>query len=599
MKKSLILIISFLIILSMNALTYGAENNGLRAEFSVKNVSGTNFKEITINPYRYVNGERVVEETENPYYIYLPSGYFNNSKTASYVVDKNGKYPFTVYYQNTKKTFFYTVNDIDNTDDEIENSNKVERNNVLLNYELKYDYEKKQLLFHITTDKVRNIITPDKKATISNEINYYLKALENNKPFDFSIMIDNEKYEYKIIKQGEYYLLVSLSTFDYDSYSTVIKYIGYNFINNDECTVFPSYDIYDDNGNYEALVKSSSSQSLFNYNVNNMDYRRPDVSINLLDDNTFELEIKDDFELDYLITFDGKYVPISGNKKEFKYNHSTIIDYDGDYIFTVVDKKGNKTVESIEIDSRRNPRKHNINFDVHDYKYTHNLFENKGRIYEEPKETSNYYENILVGYMNGNSSSNFNPSAPITRAEMITIFCRINDLPYDTSQFLKTKFIDINNHWARHYISMGSSKKYVSGYKDKTFRPDNYVTKAEFCEMLSKISNFKSKINSLPATSNYEFKDINTHWAKDEIIKISNRSLVIGSNNYFYPDKPINRAEVAHAINKLYGFNPSNNELKYMYSLYNKYYNFSDINNNQYYNDIIISVVGMYKENIN
>jgi len=596
MKKLTILTLVFIIILNIFNISYGAESKYLRASFTASDVSGTNFKEITITPYRYEDGEKIVDEEDVTYQIYLPSGYYINGKNASFVADKDGKYPFTVYWANYKKTFLYTVDGIEDADDDSDTTDE----EIQFDYKLMYDYEKKQILFHMGIDKLRTVTTPDGKAVL-NEVNYYINDLKNNLPYDLAIIIDDESYDYKIIKQGEFYLLISLSPVNYDDYSTIVEYRGYNFTNNNNYTTYPSKDIYDDNGSYEVAVKSDSgsSQSLFIFNIDGIDYRRPDVDVEFLDDYTFYLEIKDDFGLDYIITFDGKYVPINSNdtKSEFTYAHSTVIDYDGDYIFTVVDNAGNRTVKTVEIESRKTPRKHKINLDVHDYEYTEDLFENKGLQYAKQDDDLTFYENILPSYMSGSNFA-FKPNSPITRAEMVTVFCRLNDLPYDTNAYLKTKFTDIENHWARDYISMGSSKKYVSGYKDKTFKPDNYVTRAEFCQMLTKISAYKSKLDALPASSNYDFNDISDHWAEKEIIKISSRDLVASLGSNFYPDNLITRSEVVHAVNKLYGFNPSYLELYYTDSLYRKYYNFTDINNLEYYNDIIISVVGMYREKI-
>ncbi|HBV68981.1 MAG TPA: hypothetical protein DEF04_13010, partial [Clostridiales bacterium] len=207
--------------------------------------------------------------------------------------------------------------------------------------------------------------------------------------------------------------------------------------------------------------------------------------------------------------------------------------------------------------------------------------------------------NILPAYMSGKSPESFNPDAPVSRAEMVTIFCRLNNLPYDTGAQLKSVFTDVENHWARDYIAMGSSKKYVSGYKDKTFKPDNSITRAEFCQMLTKISAYKTLLNALPASENYGYTDIGSHWAKKEILTISNRNLLLGSGDRFNPDAPITRGEVVHAVNMLYGYNPSYLELAHISSLYNKYYSFRDISGHKYYNDIIISVIGMYREKIN
>jgi hypothetical protein len=596
MKKIIIITITLLLAISSFYSAFGAETNYLKAKFTESTVAGTNFKEITITPYRYQNGTKLEDDEETSYYIYLPSGYQVSGTSATFVADREGEYPFTVYYSNYKKTFVYKVDDLDEDEDTNENEDTDE--DISFEYELMYDYEKKQILFNMETDKLRTVTTPE-STSVTNEVNYYVDDLTNNVPCEFSIKVDDANYDYKIIKQGEFYLLIELWPLDYNNYSTLVEYKGYNFTNNNNYTVYPSKDIYEDNGNYEVLVKSDacSSQNLFIFNIDDIDYRRPEVEAELQDDDTFYLEMKDDFGLDYIITFDGKYIPIGGNSavKDYSYAHTTAIEYDGEYIFTVVDKNGNRNVETIKIDHKKTAKKHKLNLDVHQEDYTEEIFENKGLTYDDSEDEVTYYEAILPSYMSG-SNSLFKPNSPITRAEMVTVFCRLNDLPYDRNAYLKAKFTDIETHWARDYISMGSAKKYVSGYKDKTFKPDGYVTRAEFCQMLTKISAYKTKLTAIPASSNYNFNDTAGHWAESEIIKITSRNLVTSSGSYFNPDKPITRAEVVHAINMLYGFNPSSLELGFTNSMYKKYYNFTDIEGHKYYNDIIISAVGMYRE---
>ena len=584
MKKITILFITLIILSSMN-ICYGASRN-LRGRFTEKDISGTNFKEITLTPY-YTNMDE--DAAEDTYYIYLPTGYFVEGKSASYVADKNGSYPFTVYDGNNKKTFVYKVDNIEELEEE-------KKREVYADYKLMFDYEKKQIFFNLKTDKQRTITTPQ-GTSITNEINYFISKIVNNTDYDFSITVDEVPFNYKIVKSGEFYLLIYVSPVNYNDYSTIVEYFGYNFTNNEIYTAYPAKDIYDDNGNYSVLVKSNSAQHLFNINISDIDYRRPSIDTEFSEDNIY-LKIKDDFGLDYIITYDGKYVDISG--KEAEYKHPEELIYNGDYIFTVADKKGNRTVENVVIKSKRRltttKNRHKIELDVHDYKYTEKLFEDKGLRYVKSDDDNKLFENILPAYMNGMNAEQFSPDSSITRAEMVTIFCRLNDLPYDNSAHLKSKFTDIDNHWAKDYISMGSNKRYVSGYKDKTFKPDNYITRAEFCQMLTKISTYKSLLNAIPASSNINYVDIHNHWAEKEIIKIAGRNLVLGSSDSFYPDQPITRSEVIYAVNTLYGFNPSYSELAYINSLYNKYYNFQDIDKHEYYFHIIISVIGMYRE---
>ncbi|MGD9568606.1 MAG: S-layer homology domain-containing protein [Sedimentibacter sp.] len=596
MKRIAILTITLIFILNNFNIIYGAESKYLRAEFTEENVSGTNFKQITIAPYRY-DGEKIEDEDDISYYIYLPSGYLVEGKEATYVADRDGEYPFTVYYGSHKKTFTYKTKGIDSPIDEDEDENN-DDTIAYYDYNLMYDYEKKQVLFNMHIDKLRNVTTPE-GTFATNKIIYYIDELENNIPYDLEIKIDDETFKYKIIKSGEFYLLIYMSPVNYNDYSTLVEYRGYNFTTNDYFEAYPPKDIYDDNGNYEVAVKSDNSQHVFSFNITGIDYRRPIIDISILDDETFKVEAEDDYGLDYIITFDGQYVPVSSSSNTFSYNHLTEIKYNGEYIFTVVDKKGNRSIETTNIKSKRKPRKHEINLEVHDFKNIDELFENIGSKYEKPNEDIIYFENILPAYMNGKSSDSFNPDSPISRAEMVTIFSRLNNLPYDTSAHLKTKFTDIDNHWARDYISMGSSKKYVSGYKDKTFKPDNNVTRAEFCQMLTKISSYKTLLNELPSTDNYNFKDINEHWAEKEIIRIASKNLIDSETDMFYPDRAITRGEVVHAINMLYGINPSYIELAHINKMYSNYYDFQDIEKHKYYFDIIISVVGMYREKVN
>lgn len=598
MKRTIFFSIALIMLLSAFNIGYGATNNKVKAKFTVNDVSGTNFKEITITPYDSsitYNDEDNENTEEKSYKIYLPTGYMVEGTSASYVADRNGKYPFTVYDGSYKKTFIHNVDDIDEPEKDDD-----KKSNIFFDYKLMYDYEKKQIFFNMNLDKIRNVKTPNNNSNATNEVNYYIEKLANNIPHDFTITIDDESFSYKVIKSGEFYLLIYISPVNYNDYSTIVEYFGYNFTNNANYKVLPDKDIYDDNGTYEILVKSNNSQHVFIFNIDGIDYRRPFMDIDIADDNIFDLEIKDDFKLDYIITYDGQYKKISSNSENtYKYRHSTEIIYNGEYIFTAVDEKGNRTVETIVVKSKKRPRPHAIGTDVHDFKYTEDLFENIGLEYEKSDDKSRTFENILPAYMNGKSPNNFNPDSPISRAEMVTIFCRLNDLPYDTSAYLKSKFTDIDKHWARDYISMGSSKKYVSGYKDNTFKPDSNVTRAEFCQMLTKISAYKALLNAIPASTNVDYPDISDHWAEKEIIKIAGRNLVTTTTDEFYPDKAITRGEVVHAINMLYGFNPSYLELAFINSFYNKYYSFQDINTHKYYSDIIISLVGMYREKIN
>ncbi|MDR6548948.1 S-layer homology domain-containing protein [Paenibacillus qinlingensis] len=53
------------------------------------------------------------------------------------------------------------------------------------------------------------------------------------------------------------------------------------------------------------------------------------------------------------------------------------------------------------------------------------------------------------------------------------------------------QFPDLKNHWAKETVTTAVNHKYVDGYSDGTFRPENYVTGAEFIKMVVTASGLK------------------------------------------------------------------------------------------------------------
>jgi hypothetical protein len=46
-------------------------------------------------------------------------------------------------------------------------------------------------------------------------------------------------------------------------------------------------------------------------------------------------------------------------------------------------------------------------------------------------------------------------------------------------------FVDVQSHWARPFIETLAAENIISGYSDRTFRPDQPVTRAQFAAMIS------------------------------------------------------------------------------------------------------------------
>ena len=96
-----------------------------------------------------------------------------------------------------------------------------------------------------------------------------------------------------------------------------------------------------------------------------------------------------------------------------------------------------------------------------------------------------------MGIVKGHNDGTFAPNAPITRAEFAAIAARFDDKNTNTS----SKFTDIASHWAKNEIGIAANKGWINGYPDGTFRPDQYITRAEAMTLVNRV------LNRLPENS--------------------------------------------------------------------------------------------------
>lgn len=107
-------------------------------------------------------------------------------------------------------------------------------------------------------------------------------------------------------------------------------------------------------------------------------------------------------------------------------------------------------------------------------------------------EFDEYIRNLHdVGITSGFSDGTFRPGNTLSRAEAAAMLSVALNLKPDDSQ--NTKLKDVNGHWGRKYINAVVNKGIMAGYSDKTFRPNNKITVAEVCTIISKSFSFKTK----------------------------------------------------------------------------------------------------------
>lgn len=90
-----------------------------------------------------------------------------------------------------------------------------------------------------------------------------------------------------------------------------------------------------------------------------------------------------------------------------------------------------------------------------------------------------------LGVVKGRSPEHFDPDAPITRAEFAAICARFDTSKRDGD----SNFTDIAGHWAEAEIERAATLGWIMGYTDGTFRPENYITRAEAMTMINRVLN--------------------------------------------------------------------------------------------------------------
>ena len=162
---------------------------------------------------------------------------------------------------------------------------------------------------------------------------------------------------------------------------------------------------------------------------------------------------------------------------------------------------------------------------------------------ERPKLNSTDHFAYMYGYPDGS----FGATRPMTRAEVAVMFYRL--LEERPSEILTSSngFSDVKmTSWYYKPVSFMASKGIVGGYPDKTFRPNQAVTRAEF-------SAIASRFEQLTSGAGQSFRDVSgNHWAAMYIHSAAAKGWVSGyPDNRFMPNRQITRAEVVSVTNRM------------------------------------------------
>jgi hypothetical protein len=147
------------------------------------------------------------------------------------------------------------------------------------------------------------------------------------------------------------------------------------------------------------------------------------------------------------------------------------------------------------------------------------------------------------GAINGYPDGSFRPDQPISRAEFATVLVKSLRLPVNNSK----DFADTSDHWAREAISTAYAAGIISGYDDRSFGPDDPITREQIAVMINKAFNLSKALGD---SSFADSNNIST-WAREAVAAAYASQLISGyPDNTFKPQNQASRAEAAAILTR-------------------------------------------------
>ena len=151
-------------------------------------------------------------------------------------------------------------------------------------------------------------------------------------------------------------------------------------------------------------------------------------------------------------------------------------------------------------------------------------------------------QGIISGYLDGT----FRPSNNIKRAEFAKVICEAQG--WSLLDPGTPSFPDVpKTHWAYRYIETTKAYGAIGGYEDGTFKPDNYIARAEISKMIVISAGLTIDTSGMP------FPDVSqTYWAYQYIMTCKNNNIIDGYNDgTFRPSGNATRAESSTMIYRM------------------------------------------------
>lgn len=177
--------------------------------------------------------------------------------------------------------------------------------------------------------------------------------------------------------------------------------------------------------------------------------------------------------------------------------------------------------------------------------------------FEDVSEEDWFFDVVMFTYfhnlMNGTSSTMFQPHAAVSRAQIVTIFWRMEGSPIVNDLL---QFEDVNEDvWYSESIRWASSNGIVKGYGNK-FDPADPITREQFAAFLwryAKAKNMDVTVGTDANTLSYTDAFDISEYAVEAMQWACGTGILKGSKGFLLPGNTATRAEAAAMIHRFCG----------------------------------------------
>lgn len=171
--------------------------------------------------------------------------------------------------------------------------------------------------------------------------------------------------------------------------------------------------------------------------------------------------------------------------------------------------------------------------------------------FTDVQSTNRYYTAIeslaAAGFIVGYSDGTFQPNRIVNRAEFLKLAMSVSGTSLDSEW--TSHFSDVDeNAWYANYVRKALSEKWIEGYQDGTFRPDQGITKAEGIKIIAKVQGWKTETVSTPPFDDTPI----SAWYTTYIAYAKEHGFLEETGTNYIPDTILSRGKVSGILYRTY-----------------------------------------------